>query len=202
MGGSGKNVKDPDKPKEAEAKPVEGKKEEKKKRFQEETKRLSLVRMSGTDLDGDKPVLVAILGIKGISWSMANAVCIAGGIDPKMKLKDVEEAGMVPKMEEIIKNPAKFGIPPYILNRRCDVETGEIMHVSGSDLDVATRFDIQRMIDLKTYRGWRHILGQPVRGQRTKSKFRQKGKVVGVLKKSVKIQMGEKAAGPGAGEKK
>jgi len=198
MGGSGKRVKDLDKPKEAEAKPVEEKKDEKKKRIHEETKRFSLVRMSGTDLDGDKPLSIAMLGIKGVSWSFANAVCIASGMDPKMKLKDVEEAGHVPKIEEIIKNPIRFGVPAFIVNRRRDIETGADMHMSGSDLDVSTRFDVQRHVDLKTYRGWRHMLGQPVRGQRTKAKFRQKGRVVGVLKKSVKIQMGEKAAGPGA----
>lgn len=197
MGGSGKKVKDLDKPKEAEAKPAEEKKDEKKKRVHQETEQFSLVRVSGTDLDGDKALSIAILGIKGIGWSLSNAVCIASGIDPKTKLKELDEQ-QIAKVEEAIKNPLKFGIPAFIVNRRRDVETGADMHMSGSDLDVSTRFDVQRYVDLKTYRGWRHMLGQPVRGQRTKAKFRQKGRVVGVLKKSVKIQMGDKAAGPGA----
>jgi small subunit ribosomal protein S13 len=192
MGGSGKKLKDLEKPDKAEAKPAEDKKEDKKKHVHEETARLSLVRISGTDLDGDKALGIAMLGINGLSWSLINAVCIVGNFDPKMKLKDMDD-GMISRVEEIIKEPLKFGIPSYLANRRRDVETGEDMHLIGSDLEVANRFDVQRYIDLKTYRGWRHILGQPVRGQRTRSKFRQKGRVVGVVKKSVRVQLGDKA---------
>jgi len=192
MGGSGKKLKDLEKPDKAEAKPAEEKKEDKKKRVHEETARFSLVRISGTDLDGDKALNIAMLGIKGLNWSLINAVCIVGGFDPRMKLKDMDDK-MIAKIEEIIKSPLKFGIPSYLANRKRDFETGEDMHLTGSDLEVVNRFDIQRYIDLKTYRGWRHMLGQPVRGQRTRSKFRQKGRVVGVLKKSVRVQLGDKA---------
>ncbi|MBI4894116.1 MAG: 30S ribosomal protein S13 [Candidatus Aenigmarchaeota archaeon] len=205
MGGSGKKLKDLEKPDKAEAKPAEEKKEEKKKRVHEETARFSLVRISGTDLDGDKALNIAMLGIKGLNWSIINAICIVGNFDPRMKLKDMDDS-MIARIEEIIKDPLKFGIPAYLSNRRRDIETGEDMHVTGSDLEVVNRFDVQRYIDLKTYRGWRHMLGQPVRGQRTRSKFRQKGRVVGVLKKSVRVQLGDKAgttpAAPAAPAKK
>lgn len=190
MGGSGKKLKNMDKPKEGEAK---AEKKEKPKRVDKEVKQYSLVRLSGTDLDGDKPIAKAILGIKGIGWSMSNAICKVGGFDPEEKLKDFDEAKTA-KIEQIIKDPIKFGIPIFMINRNRDVETGKDMHMTGSDLDVATRFDVQRFVDLKTYRGWRHMLGQPVRGQRTRSKFREKGRVVGVLRKSVRIATGQTAA--------
>lgn len=197
MGGSGKRLKDLDK-KEAESKPAEQKKEEKKR--PQETVVRSLVRVSNTDLDGDKYLPIAILGIKGINQAMSRAICIVSGFPMNKRLKDMPETE-IQKLEQIIKNPEKFGIPNYLLNRRMDPETGEVGHKTGADLTVATRFDVQRYVNLKTYRGWRHMLGQPVRGQRTRSKFRQKGRVVGVLRKDIKIATGatgEQAAKPAA----
>lgn len=197
MGGSGKRVKDVEKLKEAEAKKEE--KKEKPKRIEKAVQQFSLIRVSGTDLNGDKPVGRAIQGIKGVSWSMANVICVAGGFNPNEKLKDLTE-DRISKIEEIIKDPIKFGVPAFMVNRNRDIATGSNVHLTGSDLDVSTRFDVQRHVDLKTYRGWRHILGQPVRGQRTRSKFREKGRVVGVLRKAVKIQLGaEKAAAATSG---
>lgn len=190
MGGSGKKVKDVDKSKAAEA-PEQ--KKEKPKRMDKEVKQFSLVRIVGTDLNGDKPLKIAMLGIKGLGWSMINAVCEAGGIDGDKKLSDFGEAEIA-KIEQIIKDPVKSGVPAFMVNRKYDVETGKDMHLTGADLEVATRFDVQRHVDLKTYRGWRHMMGQPVRGQRTRSKFREKGRVVGVLRKSVRIATGQTAA--------
>lgn len=189
-------MKDPEKIKKQEAGAEEKKEKEKPKRVEKPSQQLSIVRVSGTDLNGDKPVSRAILGIKGVSWSMSNAICAAGGFDPGEKLKDFDES-KIARIEEIIRDPPKFGIPAFMLNRERDVETGRDIHLTGHDLDFAVRTDVKRHIDLKTYRGWRHMLGQPVRGQRTRSKFREKGRVVGVLRKAVKIQLGEKAA-PGA----
>ena len=45
-------------------------------------------------------------------------------------------------------------------------------------------FDIKRMKKIKSYKGARHSAGQPVRGQRTRSHFRSRGKAVGVTKKA------------------
>ena len=41
------------------------------------------------------------------------------------------------------------------------------------------------MKKIKSYKGWRHAMGQPVRGQRTRSHFR-KGSSVGVIKAKAK----------------
>jgi len=60
------------------------------------------------------------------------------------------------------------------------------MHMSGVDMKVSEKFDIKAMIDKKSYKGVRHMLGLPVRGQRTKSSFR-KGKTVGVVRKKMRV---------------
>jgi len=52
-----------------------------------------------------------------------------------------------------------------------------------------TEFDIKRLKKIKSYRGLRHVLGQPVRGQRTRGHFR-KNKAVGVTGKAKKGKKG------------
>jgi small subunit ribosomal protein S13 len=197
MGGSGKKVKDLDKGKEPEKKEAEKKPEEKKPRFEKKEAK-ALVRVVNTDLDADKSLSIALLGIKGIGQVLSKAICLAGGFSPKAKLGSLSETDLR-KLEDIIHNPGKFGIPEFFLNRRREPETGETHHLIGPDLTVRERFDIQKYVDLKTYRGWRHIFGQPVRGQRTKAHFRQKGRVVGVMRKSVMAQMGKTGEAAKAG---
>jgi len=162
----------------------------------------AVVRLVNTDLEGEMPLQRALRGIKGISHSIAKSVVIVSGYDPKMKLVSMKEADLA-KIEEIIKSPAKFGIPVWSLNRRRDIETGNDLHLSGQDVDIAKRFDVQRLVDAKTYKGVRHMLGLPVRGQRTRSSFRR-GHVVGVIRKSVKMvqQDAGKEAKPTATEEK
>ncbi|MEM7821848.1 MAG: 30S ribosomal protein S4 [Candidatus Aenigmatarchaeota archaeon] len=143
-----------------------------------------VVRVMNTDLDGEKPLRNALLGIRGIDNAMSKAVCLAGGFDPNVRLGSLNEADIA-KLEAIIKEPVKYGIPAYMLNRRKEPESGADLHLVGTDLEIAKKFDIQKMINLKTYRGTRHMFGLPVRGQRTRSSFRS-GKVVGVVKKSTK----------------
>jgi small subunit ribosomal protein S13 len=174
-----------------EARLKEEKKETVKHKAEKQVDVRSIVRVLGTDLDGEKPVYRAITKIKGIRYSMSKAVCNASKIDPKKKLGNLDEKELE-KLEEVIKEPLKFNIPTYFVNRRRDLATGKDMHLTGMDLTVARRFDIQKQIDMKTYRGWRHMLGQPVRGQRTRSSFRGTGKAVGVVKKEIKLQMAKK----------
>lgn len=154
----------------------------------ERQKELKLVvRIAGTDLDGEKPLVRALKKIQGISHAMSKAVCLVSGFDPNVKLGSLGEKD-IEKLEEVIKDPVKFGIPISMINRRKDATTGKDLHLTGVDLDVQRRFDIKKMIDMKTYKGVRHMYGLPVRGQRTRSSFR-KGKVVGVMRKTIKLQM-------------
>ena len=85
----------------------------------------------------------------------------------------------VAKIESIIEDPKSFDIPSWMLNRREDYETGEDIHLIESDLDMTLRDDLNRMKKTRSYKGRRHEVGLPVRGQRTKSTFR-KSATVGV----------------------
>lgn len=149
-----------------------------------------IVRVAGTDLDGEKPLIHALKRIKGISHTMSKAICIAAEMNPDKKLGSLSESD-IEKVEQVIKDPMKFGVPAWILNRRKDIETGKDLHPTSSDLEVAQKFDIKRMIEKRSYKGVRHMLGLPVRGQRTRSSFRR-GRTVGVVRKAVKIAMAKK----------
>lgn len=146
-----------------------------------------IVRVAGTSLDGEKTVVRAFKKIKGISHAMAKAICEVSALDPNTKLGSLTEEH-IRGLEDVIKDPMKFGIPVWMVNRRKDPESGKDLHISGPDIDVSTKFDIKEAVDIKSYRGVRHMFGQPVRGQRTRSSFR-KGRTVGVVRKAVQLKM-------------
>jgi len=149
----------------------------------------TLVRIANTDLDGEKQLVIALTKIKGVSHAMARAICSAAGFDPRSKLGSLKEPDMQ-KIEKMIVNPVKFGVPSFLFNRKRDVKTGKDIHFVAADLEMTTKFDVQRMIDIKSYKGVRNMLGLPARGQRTRSSFR-KGKSVGVVRKAAKGAMTE-----------
>ena len=142
-----------------------------------------IIRVAGTDLDGGKSVMRSLRKIKGIGVATSNAICRGAKIDSSTKLGSLSETEIA-NLENVIKNPTNFNVPTFLVNRRKDPATGSDIHLTSSDLDIARRFDVQRYINLRTYRGWRHMLGQPVRGQRTRSTFRATGMTVGVMKKA------------------
>lgn len=161
----------------------------------------TLVRVANTDLDGDKSLMRTLTGIKGVGFAMSKAICNVSGFDPKIKLGSMSELD-IGKLEEVLHDPVKFGVPVFMINRKFDLETGKDLHLIGQDFDTAMRFDVQREIDTKSYRGWRQMLGQPSRGQKTRSHFRQKGRVVGVMRKAIKLQMQKPAEEAKKEEKK
>jgi len=138
-----------------------------------------LIRIVQTDISGKMYVYPGLTRIKGVSWSISNAICNKLGIDKKRKVSSLKDEE-VKKIEEFIKNPK---LPIFLINRRKDFDSGEDMHLIGSDLDLKKEFDIKRLKKIRSYRGLRHATGQPTRGQRTRGHFREKGKAVGVVKK-------------------
>jgi small subunit ribosomal protein S13 len=154
---------------------------EKKEAKPAETKRRvqDIVRLAETNIDGEKPVREAVRSIRGVSFMFSNA--ISSKIDfADKKLGELSEQE-IHILEDIINGPMKSGIPEWICNRRREPLTGKSMHLSVSRLELARKTDINEMKKMKSYRGVRHILGLPVRGQRTTSGGG--GKTVGVLKK-------------------
>lgn len=139
-----------------------------------------LVRMFGQDIPGSKSLYVGLTHIKGISWAVANALCIQLGLNKRMKVGELSK-------DDISKMEAQFRaveLPLFLRNRRRDPETGRDRHLFTNDLDMQKEFDIKRLKKIKSYRGLRHAQGLPVRGQRTRSHFRKKGGLVGIKKKN------------------
>jgi small subunit ribosomal protein S13 len=145
----------------------------------------SLIRIMQTDIPGNKRVLVGLTYIKGIKWGISNALCKILEIDPNKKISELSSEEIKKISEFLSTNQPK--IPIFLMNRRKDFETGEDYHHIGTDLYMKKEFDIRRLKKIRSYKGLRHALGQPVRGQRTKSHFRTKGKkkAVGVKKKKI-----------------
>lgn len=135
-----------------------------------------------TDLIGDKAIYNALCKIKGVSQNFSNALCIKLDLDRSIKTNQLTPE-QIKAIETFIKKPG--GLSTYLLNRRKDYDTGEDVHLSTTDLKFRKDFDIKRLQKTKSYRGLRHSVGLPVRGQRTKAHFR-KGKAVGVSKKKGK----------------
>ena len=142
-----------------------------------------IIRFAGTDIKGAQPVTYALTSIKGVGIKLANAVIEKSGISPEARMGFLSSAD-VEKIEDIITNPVKYGIPIWLLNRRKDLETGEDIHILGSDLVLQTKNDIDQMKKIRSWKGFRHSYGLKVRGQRTKTTGR-KGKAIGVKKKQL-----------------
>lgn len=152
------------------------------KRIVEEEPQM-LVRIFGYDIPGSKNVYVGLTRIKGISWAVANAVCIKLNLIRSKKIGDLKK-DEIHKIEAFIK---ELPIPDFLKNRRFDPETGETTHYLGTDLEMKHEFDIKKMIKIRSYKGVRHAAGQPVRGQKTRSHFRsRKNKQAVGLKRKVK----------------
>ena len=140
-----------------------------------------IVRVTDTDIDGSLKVGYALTKIKGVNISLANAILKKAGVNPEIRLGLLSEE-QVKKIEDVLLNPAKYGIPSWLLNRRKDLETGKDLHLLSSDLVLRTKMDIDLMKKIKSWKGYRHAYGLKVRGQRTRTTGRT-GKTVGVSKK-------------------
>lgn len=143
-----------------------------------------LVRISNTDIDGNKNAVDGVRKIKGISFTFANAVFAISGVDKRSKLGNLNDA-QIKKIEDVITD-AHSKMPQWLLNRRRNIEDDSSVHMVTTNLTFAHENDIRQMQRIRSYRGIRHMAGAPVRGQRTRSNFRKnKGKVLGVAKSKI-----------------
>lgn len=112
------------------------------------------VRIVGVDLPQNKRGEIALTYIYGIGRSSAGKILDEAGIDRDIRIKDWTDA-QTAKVRELI---------------------GENYKVEG-DLRSEVQLNIKRLMDIGCYRGIRHRLGLPVRGQSTKNNARtRKGK--------------------------
>ena len=141
-----------------------------------------ILRIIDTDVDGTLKSSYALTKIKGISLNLSNAILKKAGINPDKRAGFLAEAE-VEKIEDIIKEPTKHGLPNWLFNRRKELETGKDAHLITADLVLRTKMDIDQMKQTRSWRGYRHAYGLKVRGQRTKTTGRS-GKALGVKKKA------------------
>ncbi|MBN2154569.1 MAG: 30S ribosomal protein S13 [Candidatus Lokiarchaeota archaeon] len=143
-----------------------------------------LIRLIGTSIDGNALVEYGLSQIKGVGIRFSQAVVRVAGIDPNRRMGELSE-DECDQLEKIIKNPTNYDIPSWMVNRQKDIRTGEDRHISGTDLDLVLKVDIDRMKRTRSWKGMRHQLGLKVRGQRTRTTGR-KGLTVGYYRRKKK----------------
>lgn len=122
-----------------------------------------MARIAGIDLPRDKRIEIALTYIYGIGLTLSKEILAKTGISPDTRTRNLTEEEVSKLREMIDKN----------------------YHVEG-DLRREEQLNIKRLIEIGSYRGRRHRIGLPVRGQRTKTNARtRKGpkKTVGAKRK-------------------
>jgi small subunit ribosomal protein S13 len=188
--------------KEKKEKDQKGEQKDTKKQAQQKDhkKLISIVRLAGKDVNGSLNLERAISRVRGVGPSLSHSLVFA--IETKLNIPKSTTLGalsedQIESIEGLMKEPTKFGVPKFLLNRQKDTETGKDIHLVSNELIFATRQDISRDITLRLWRGHRHQYGQKVRGQRTRSTGRT-GTTVGVIKKAELAKSAPAAAGAAA----
>ena len=119
-----------------------------------------MARIGGVNIPNHQHTEIALTAIFGIGRSRARVICEAAGINRVTKIKDLSDSQMDKLREQVSK-----------------------VTVEG-ELRREVSMNIKRLIDLGTWRGKRHRLGLPVRGQRTRTNARTRK---GPRKAAVKI---------------
>ncbi len=108
-----------------------------------------MARVAGVDIPDDKKVPYSLAYIYGIGIKTGFKICEKAGIDPEKRVKELSKEEIA-KIRKIIETEYK---------------------VEG-ELRKEIAMNIKRLIEIGCYRGVRHKLGLPVRGQRTRTNAR------------------------------
>jgi small subunit ribosomal protein S13 len=108
-----------------------------------------VARIAGVDLPRDKRVEIGLTYIYGIGLARSKEILATTGINPDTRVKNLTDA--------------------EVAALRSTVESD--YQVEG-DLRRWEAMNIKRLVDIGTYRGRRHRMGLPVRGQRTRTNAR------------------------------
>tara|TARA_B100000929_G_scaffold266325_1_gene233916 strand:+ start:1410 stop:2024 length:615 start_codon:yes stop_codon:yes gene_type:complete len=140
----------------------------------------NLIRILGNDIPGENKTLIGLTQIRGIGYMFANSMLQILKINPDSRIGTLS-ADQVSSIEKMIQDPKSQNFPTWFLNRQKDIETGDDMHLVTSDIAFNLRNDVEREKGVFSWRGYRHMYGLKVRGQRTRCTGR-KGGAVGVAK--------------------
>lgn len=108
-----------------------------------------MARIAGVDLPRDKRVEIGLTYIYGIGLTRSKEILASTGVNPDTRVRDLSDAD-VAALRETVENDYQ---------------------VEG-DLRRWESMNIKRLMDIGTYRGRRHRMGLPVRGQRTRTNAR------------------------------
>jgi small subunit ribosomal protein S13 len=108
-----------------------------------------LARIVGVDLPKMKPIGIALTYIFGLGQTSGLKICKEAKVNPTIRTKDLTDE-QVRDIRNVIQQKYK---------------------VEGS-LKTEINMNIKRLIDINSYRGMRHKMGLPVRGQRTQTNAR------------------------------
>ncbi len=108
-----------------------------------------MARIAGVDLPRDKRIEIALTYIYGIGLTTSQKLLKMTGVNPDTRTRDLTEDEVV-KLRDIIDKEA----------------------IVEGDLRRERQMAIKRLVDIGCYRGRRHRLGLPVRGQNTKNNAR------------------------------
>src|SRR4030067_626935 len=111
-----------------------------------------MARIAGVDIPRDKRVDVSLRYIFGIGPGIAGQICTHAAVSPETKVRERTD-DEIPRIREYID--------------RTFVVEGELRK--------RVRQNIQRLVEINSYRGIRHRRGLPVRGQRRRTNPRTKG---------------------------
>jgi small subunit ribosomal protein S13 len=136
-----------------------------------------MARIAGVNIPNHQHAEIALTAIYGIGRPRAKQICIASGVGPSTKIKDLSDAQM-DKLRELV--------------GRYTVE---------GDLRREVTMSIKRLMDLGCYRGVRHRKGLPVRGQRTRTNARTR-KGPRKARQATSMRSSAPAAKPAAGTSK
>ncbi|NWK08272.1 30S ribosomal protein S13 [Marine Group I thaumarchaeote] len=139
-----------------------------------------IVRIVGNDIPGERKSIVGLTQIKGIGYNFATAILDTLKINSNSNIGNLSDAN-IKAIEKLILDPIGGNFPTWFLNRNKDIETGANLHLLTSDIPFTLRNDIERERITASWRGYRHLSGLKVRGQRTRTSGR-KGGAVGVAK--------------------
>ena len=142
-----------------------------------------ILRIMGTDVQGTLKTSYAVAQVKGLSAALSNAIIRKAGVNPDLRVGFITESD-ISKIEDVIRDPVKYGIPGWMFNRRKDSDSGKDNHVLSADLALKIKTDIDGAKEIRSWRGYRHAYSLKVRGQRTKTTGRA-GKALGVKKKTL-----------------
>jgi small subunit ribosomal protein S13 len=157
-----------------------------------------IVRVSDTDLDGTRPVALALTGVRGVGLRLAEVACRLASVPASERIGNLPEPTVETIESTLAALPSK--VPEWMVNHRHEPLLGETLHYVGPDVETRRRDDVNQMKMIRSYRGVRHERGQKVRGQRTRSNGRT-GMAAGVLKKAAKeaaAAAGKEEAAPAA----